>query len=74
MMSSVCCICGLCVCLCDLRGLTHLGLKPGEFIMFVFLLCCCMLKCIVASVFEFVVCHRCVDSCCVFGVVVELFC
>ena len=31
----------VCVCLCDLWGLTHLGLKPGEFIMFVF---CCVVS------------------------------
>jgi hypothetical protein len=39
------------------------------------LLCCflclfvlCLLKCIVACVFECIVCHRCVDTCCVFDV------
>ena len=34
-----------------------------------------MLQCVlVASVFEVAVCHSCVDSCCVFGVVVALSC
>ena len=33
------CVC-VCVCLCNLLSLTHLGLKPREFIMCLFLLCC----------------------------------
>ena len=66
----------LCCCLCCCSCCIFLFQNSYEYVSVVLfhLIVLCMLKCIVACVFECVVCYRCVDSWCVFDVVVELSC
>ena len=54
---------GLGLCLGDLWGLTCLGLKPGEFNMYVFLLCCVISCC--CSCCSLFMLHLCWELVCV---------